>query len=130
MEELILIVFQIGLEILWQVIIEVLAEFGLASVKVAFDRPNRNLPVAVVGLLLLGAGVGGLSLLVWPGRLVGSGPIPGLSLVVAPLCTGVALRAWGAFRRANGHVTTHLATFPGGAAFALGTALVRFVWAA
>ena len=116
-------------DLLWQVVLEVLAEFGfLAAFKVAFDRPSRSLPVAVLGLFLLGAAVGGLSLLAWPGRLVKPGPIPGLSLAI--VSSAAAMQAWGTYRRAKGHVTTHLATFPGGAAFAFGTALVRFLWAA
>jgi hypothetical protein len=129
MEELLLVAGQLLLDLLGQIVLEVLWDLGLASFKVAFQRPSRSLPLAVAGLFFLGGGIGGISLLIWPGRILGPGPLPGLSLILGPLCAGLAMQAWGRYRRNAGHVTTGLATFPGGAAFALGTALVRFVWA-
>ena len=129
MEEILVFLFQLLLEVFGQLILEVLAEFGLEAIKAAFERPNRGLPLAVLGLFVLGAGFGGLSLLAWPARFWKPGPIPGLSLILGPLCAGAAMHAWGTHRRASGHVTTNLATFAGGAAFAFGMTLVRFVWA-
>jgi hypothetical protein len=86
--------------------------------------------VVAPGLFLLGAVVGGLSLFLWPTAFWKPGPIPGLSLILGPLGTGATMHVWGKSRRAGGHVTTNLATFAGGAAFAFGSALVRLLWAA
>jgi hypothetical protein len=129
LEELLLFVLQLILELFGQFILEVLAEFGLASIKAALERPNRSLPLAALGLFVLGAGFGGMSLLVQPTRIWSPGPVPGLSLVLGPLGAGAAMQGWGVYRRAHGHATTNLATFAGGAAFAFGMTLVRFLWA-
>jgi len=123
------ILIQLILDIFGQVILEVLAEFGLAALKATLERQNRSLPLAALGLFLLGAGLGGLSLFVWPQRVIKPGPVPGLGLLISPLCVGGVMHAWGTYRRVLGHITTNLATFAGGAAFALGSALVRFLWA-
>lgn len=116
-------------ELFGQILIEVLWEFGAAVYKAGRPRGRRSMGVAVVGYAVTGAAIGALSLLVWPDRLLRPGPVPGLSLIISPVCVGVALHAWGWVRRRGGHATTNLATFRGGAAFAAGTALVRFVWA-
>jgi hypothetical protein len=129
LDEILLLLLQVLLELVGDVILEVLAEFGLAAIKAALERPNRSLPLAAIGLFVLGAGLGGLSLLLWPARLWKPGPVRGLSLIVGPLCAGGAMQAWGNYRRISGHVTTSLATFAGGAAFAFGMTLVRFIWA-
>jgi hypothetical protein len=47
------------------------------------------------------------------------------SLLVVPILVGGSLHWFGAWRRRHGHSTTRLATFYGGASFALGSAVVR-----
>jgi hypothetical protein len=125
-----LIEFIVGLvvELLLEVLGEAVLEVGLAGLKEALGRENRSPQFAAVGYFILGASLGGVSLLLCPGRLLWQPPVPGLSLFAAPLAGGGAMLAWGRFRRRRGHDTTNLASFPGGAAFALGYALVRFVW--
>jgi hypothetical protein len=108
-------------ELFGQILIEVLWEFGAAVYRAGRPRGNRSVGVAVVGYAVAGAGLGALSLLVWPDRLLRPGSVPGLSLIISPVCAGAALHAWGWLRRRGGHATTNLATFPGGAAFAAGT---------
>jgi hypothetical protein len=112
---------QVGLEALW--------ELGSAAYKAAYRRPARSVPLAAAGYFVVGAALGGVSLLIWPTRLLEPRPIPGSSLLLSPLGAGLVMQAWGERRRARGVVTTRLATFPGGAAFAFGTALVRLLWA-
>ena len=129
MEELLLFLLQLGGDLLIQVVLEILWEVVAAAYKATFGRPDRGVVWASVGYFVVGASLGTLSLLLWPTRLLRPGPLPGLSLIISPLCVGLAMEAWGTYRRAGGRVTTSLATFPAGAAFALGTALVRFVWA-
>ena len=129
MEELLFLLLQVLIDLLGQVVLEILWELGSATYKAMYERPNRNIVVASLGYLLVGVALGAASLFVWPARVFEPGPIPGLSLILSPLGAGLAMHAWGEYRRSRGHVTTSLATFPGGAAFALGTALVRFLWA-
>ncbi len=117
------------LQLLLEVFGEALLELGLTGLKEALGRQNRHPYLAAVGYFTLGAAVGALSLWFWPQRLLRSGPVPGLSLLLSPLAGGAAMEAWGRFRRQRGHDTTNLATFVGGAAFALGCAIVRFNWA-
>ena len=123
------LLLELLVELFGQIVVEVLWEFGAAAYKAARPRGNRSVAVAVVGYAVVGAVVGALSLLAWPDRLFRPGPVPGLSLILGPVCVGAVMHGWGLLRRRRGHETTNLATFPGGAAFALGTALVRFIWA-
>ena len=117
------------LQLLLEVFGEALLELGLTGLKEAFGRQNRNPYLAASGYFILGAVLGALSLWLWPQRVLRSGPIPGLSLLLSPLAGGAAMEAWGRFRRSRGHDTTNLATFVGGAAFTLGCAIIRFNWA-
>lgn len=117
------------LQLLFEVFGEIILELGLSGLKEAFGRENRSPILATLGYLLLGAIVGGLSILLWPMRIIGSSTIPGISLVAGPLAGGAAMEAWGRWRRKRGHDTTNLATFYGGGAFALAFAIVRLVWA-
>jgi hypothetical protein len=123
--ELLLFLFQLVIEVVGEAVLEL----GLAGIKEALGRENRSPVLAAVGYLTLGAIVGAASILLLPQRLVAAGPIPGMSLLLAPAVAGAAMEAWGRFRRRRAHVTTNLATFLGGAAFALGVALVRFLCA-
>lgn len=129
MEELGVFLLQFVFEFLGQWLLEVLWELGSSSYKATHGRPNHHPLIAAIGYFLVGAALGAASLLIWADRFFEPGAIPGLSLLLSPLGAGVAMHAWGAYRRTRGHVTTNLATFLGGAAFALGTALVRFLWA-
>ena len=53
--------------------------------------------------------------------------IPGISLVIAQLVAGVCMHFLGEWRRRQDCKPTALATFTGGATFAFGMALVRFL---
>jgi hypothetical protein len=83
--------------------------------------------LAALAYFVVGAAVGLLSAVAWPDRLLPAPRTPGFSLVAGPLLSGYAMHTWGVFRREGGHSTSSLATFWGGAAFALGAALGRFV---
>jgi hypothetical protein len=128
--ELFLWLLQLVIEVLFYGGLEILAEIGLSSSrKEAPSRPGDGWFFVVVGLFVIGAIVGLLSLLVWPDRVVSRGPVPGLSLVVAPAAVGGVMHFWGRYRASRGHVITTLATFAGGASVGLGTAVVRFLGA-
>jgi hypothetical protein len=121
------LLFEFIVEVLFEILGEALLELGFGAFK-AYDRANRNPLLASVGYLLLGGALGAGATWLLPYRIVQPGPFPRLSLVLAPLVSGLAMHVFGKYRRANGHVTTNLATFFGGAAFALGASLVRFAW--
>jgi hypothetical protein len=83
---------------------------------------------AGLGALLLGAVAGAITRVVWPGRIVAPGPLPSLSLLLSPVITGLAMDRYGEWRETRGGSRSFLATFWGGALFAFGMALVRFLW--
>jgi hypothetical protein len=122
------VLLELLFEVFVEIVVEVLLELGFTSVKEALGRENRHPVLSTIGYLILGSALGGLSLLYWPERILGTGPVSGLSLVFGPALSGATMHVWGELRRAGGHQTTNLATFYGGFAFALGVALVRFLW--
>ena len=71
-----------------------------------------------------GAVAGVISVFLFTARLTRQSPVPGMSLLLAPLATGLAMQMigelWPDARRRSA-----LFTFTGGATFALGMALVR-----
>jgi hypothetical protein len=115
-------------EIVWFVLEVVLEVVGDALWDIgSLDPSTRDALFATFLCFATGAAVGLGSGLVLPDRLLPKPRTAGLSLVASPLLSGVAMHAWGTLRRERGHALSPLATFHGGAAFALGAALGRFV---
>jgi len=114
-------------ELLFEVVIPILAEIASAALARSKRQPPAIFPA--LPILLWGAGSGAVFCLLWPRRLLQTPPlIPGISLLLAPLLAGKAMRALGERLRARGIAPSVLATFSGGALFAFGMALVRFLW--
>jgi hypothetical protein len=112
-----------------QIIGEVLLELGITSVGESMQRRSRAHPaLAGIGALLMGAVAGVLTSLIWPARLFRPGPVPGSSLLLSPLVSGIAMNWYGEWREGRGWGRSYIATFWGGALFAFGMAAVRFVW--
>jgi hypothetical protein len=128
-EELVWFILQIVIEVLGEGIFAVFGELFSGIYQEAFNRRNQKPILARIGLCLAGCAVGGVTLLVWPNRALRNTERTGLSLVLSPLCVGWLLERWGRWRTDRGHSISNLATFGGGAAFAFGMALVRFMWA-
>jgi hypothetical protein len=83
--------------------------------------------LGAVACFVAGGLLGSVSAFAFPGRLLPAPPRAGPSLVVmAPLAGGFAMHGWGSWRRGRGLATSPLATFLGGAGFALGFAFARF----
>lgn len=122
--ELLGFVFEILGEFVIQLVFELAAEAlaGLIS-----NRKERHPAVSAVGLVFGGAAAGFLSAWVFPHRLIVTRVvIPGASLLLGPLATGIAMHWLGKrLRRLERHPTS-LATFWGGALFAFSMALVRW----
>ena len=114
-------------EFLLQVVGEVLVELGLHSLAEPFRRPP-NPWLAALGYLLIGAVLGGLSLLVFPSNLVPP-PWRAVNLVVTPLAVGGLMALMGAWRVRQGPSAWRIDRFAYGYLFALALALVRFFFA-
>lgn len=82
---------------------------------------------SAIGLALAGGAAGGLSTVLFPQRLIATHvALPGLSLLLAPLAAGYAMRLLGERLRDFGRSPSSLATFRGGALFAFSMALIRW----
>ena len=78
--------------------------------------------------LCLGATAGSASTFLLPHRLFPvQPPFPGISLLLAPLGTGLLMQAYGSWRHRRGRETSWLATFWGGALLGFAIALARWV---
>jgi len=115
-------------EVLLQGLFELIAELGFQSLGEPFKRRGPVNPLlAAIGYLLYGAIAGGLSLLL-PKMFV----VPNMwrlaNLIVTPLICGYAMAALGRFRTRRGSEALRLDTFSYGYLFALGMAVVRYVW--
>lgn len=128
MEHLLEALLAVLLEVIGDALLEVL--FGLVAEALSgvIKRLEDATPVVVtLGLAGAGAGAGLLSAWLVPHRLiVGRVVIPGLSVLVAPLLTGVVMDLLGKQIRRAGHWPSSVATFRGGVVFAFSMALVRW----
>ena len=121
------------LEIVWlllEIVLEGVGELifgGCSELFDSLDASTQSALLAALAYFIVGAAVGLFSGIALPDRLLPRPRTAGFSLIGGPLVSGCAMHAWGSFRREGGHDTSSLATFWGGAAFALGAALGRFV---
>lgn len=115
-------------EFVIQFVLEVLVEMGAHGLK----RGREPLPpaVAMILYLLLGAGLGWASFLLFPQHLIAHPDARIINLVVTPVAVGLALGAIGAWRARRGSELVRLDKFAYGYAFALAFALVRFAMGA
>jgi hypothetical protein len=123
------LLLQLLLEILGQILFEIVVGLGWESLKHSLRGERKATPVlAGVGHLLMGLIAGVVSLMVFGRRLTPTSVFPGLSLVAAPIGTGLAMHGLGEFWNQRGRDRPVLFTFRAGAIFAFGMALVRFVY--
>lgn len=125
MEIIFEVIFSFVGELLVQVVLEVLAELGLHSMRETWRRPP-NPWMAAIGYALFGTIAGGLSLLVLPNLLVHSHNLQLLNVALTPVAAGLAMMAMGAWRRRRDEEIIRLDKFAYGYLFALAMALVRF----
>jgi hypothetical protein len=126
METLFEIFVEFFLEVFLEVVIEFALVFGGESLAATVRKRREVDPLlARFGYLLIGLSLGAISGFVFPNRLFRSVLPALLTLVVNPLLAGWSASYYGKIRRAMGHPTTHLATFFGGAALALGVSVAR-----
>jgi hypothetical protein len=121
------ILIELVFEFLISILFEILAEIGLYSiVEATAKRIDRNPVLALIGYALLGAAVGGISLIFFPESVIRSSSYHGIGLVTIPLMAGLVMMGVGALRRRKGDSVIQLDSFIFGFVFAFGTVLVRF----
>jgi hypothetical protein len=117
------------LEVLGQIVFELLTTLGWESLKSATHREKDASPaLAAIGQFLMGCTAGGVSLLLLRRPVFAWTMFRGVSLVVSLLATGLAMHSLGELWRERGRDRPPLFTFKGGAMFAAGMALVRFMF--
>ena len=106
----------------------ILFELAAEALSGLIKYENQARPaVSAAGLAFAGVAAGLLSAWVFPHRLIATRVVlPGISLLLAPLATGLAMHLLGKRLRLIGRYASDLATFRGGALFAFSMALIRW----
>jgi hypothetical protein len=122
------LLLQLILEIAGQALFELLTAFGWESLRNSTRRERDSTPVlAVIGHLLAGLAAGVVSVLIVPRRLALPSPLPGVSLVLSPIGTGLVMQWIGELSHKPRSDRPALFSFQAGAIFAFGMSLIRFV---
>lgn len=129
MEVIFELIFQLIAEVFLQIFAELLLELGMRSLAEAIGpKGKRNPFLAFIGYGLFGLIAGGLSLIVFPHSFVRSSRFYGISLVIAPIFTGLTMSGIGYLRKKQGETVLRIDTFFYGSIFAFGMALIRLVY--
>ena len=130
MEALFELLFEIFGEVLLQVVFEALAEVGIHLARGKVEHPeSRSKWRLILGYPMLGAMVGGLSLLVFSQSLAHGHNGRLATLLLAPLLAAATTVALGQWRARRGQVPVDIDRMAYAYLFALGLAAVRYVWA-
>ena len=115
-------------EIVGEFLIEMLFGLAIEALSAVINRLKQTSPAAsAIGLAFVGAAAGLLSAWLFPHRLIMTRVVlPGVSLLVAPLVTGLAMGFVGKRLRHFGGYPSNIATFRGGVLFAFSMALIRW----
>lgn len=123
------LILQFVFEFLLQIAGELLIELGLRSLGEPFvNREERNPILAAIGYCLIGAILGGLSLIWFPNSFVRSERFHGINLIITPVLAGLVMGAIGRFREQHGKAVIRLDSFVYGFLFAFAMALIRFLY--
>jgi hypothetical protein len=110
-----------------QLVGELLLQGGWEAFAEPFRARKRAHPVlAAFGLIAVGGLLGLLTSFVLPNRILELYGIRGASILISPIVTGSLMQRYGVWCDEHGRARSHLATFWGGALFALSMAAVRF----
>jgi hypothetical protein len=118
------------LEALWlclEVVFQALFSDEMENVFDFLDWVPGDRFLVCVAAIAVGFTLGAASSLLLPHRLLPPPETRGLSLVLSPIGSGLAMSLCGAHRQGQGRAPSFLASFWGGASFAFGCALGRFV---
>lgn len=128
-EGLLEVLIEIVVEIFVQVIGELLVELGVRGFGKLTSGRKSNPVVAAIGYVLLGLGLGALSVWLWPQALMAD-DLRVINLIVSPLLAGGMMALVGLIVRRRGKNTIRLESFFYGWLFAFSMSLVRFLVAA
>ena len=117
------------LEIVLSLVGELFCDLGwVATSHVLRTKRRRQTVIGMFGWFLLGLGLGALSVWIHPAPFVRRAKLRLAILLGAPVAAGLMMHAYGRVKRRRGKPPSSLATFTGGAIFALGLHLVRYCW--
>lgn len=132
MEDLLLAILEPLFELLTEFLLEL--AFGLflsflwRKVRALRWKSRRvSLWLILPFLAIVGALFGWISILIIPSPIFDPGRYHGLSLIVSPLLTGIAMAFVGSNLRRRKEMPASLESFWGGFSFALGFSLIRFL---
>ena len=111
-------------ECLLSLVCEVFVEVGVHTFREPFHRPGS----AAIGYALIGAFVGGISVLILPALLIGDPAARRANLLVSPIVAGFLMMGIGAYRSRPGESLIRFDTFGNGAIFSLALASVRLMF--
>ena len=113
-------------EFILQTVGEILFEVGFYSIlETRKNRKERSSAAATTGYMIVGATLGGLSLLVFPESLIPA-HLRILNLIFTPILAGIAMAILGWLRQKRGQELIRLDKFMYGFIFAFSMALVRY----
>ena len=124
-ELLLELLFQFFGEFLLQLLLEVIAEVGLRPLAAPFSRQAAPW-LKSIGYLLLGLGVGGLSLWPAPRHFIQTPWLRMANVFLTPLAVGGCMALLGAWRSHRAQTLLGIDRFACGFLFAIGVAAVRY----
>jgi hypothetical protein len=117
-------------EFLFELFVEAIVDLIVRSVRSLFANVSEINPVvAAVLYFSLGVAIGGGSLFLLPHPVFHPSKFRGISLLVSPFLTGMAMSLIGSMLRRKGREPVRIESFGYGFAFALGMAIIRLVFA-
>jgi hypothetical protein len=117
------------LEVFFQVVVEAIVALVVRSVRNVLEESNAINPfLAAVGYFVLGIAFGIASLRVYPHPLFHPSKLHGISLVISPVITGFVMSQVGTVLRRKGKQAVRIESFGYGFTFALGLAIIRFIY--
>lgn len=117
------------LEVFFQVVVEATVAQVVRFVRNGLWESNAINPLlAAVGYFLLGIAFGIVSLRVYPHPLFHPSKFHGISLLISPVITGFVMSLVGAVLRRKGKQAVRIESFGYGFTFALGLAIIRFIY--
>jgi hypothetical protein len=118
------------MEVLFEVALESIVALIARSARTVLAESNPIRPIlAGAGYALFGAAVGAASVGIHPHPLFHPSRFHGVSLLVSPVVTGLVMSQVGSVLRRNGKRTVRIESFGYGFLFALGWAIIRFIFA-
>ena len=125
--ELLFLFAEVIFEALFEFALEAAFDLILRAIAEVFEISELTNPLlACVGYVLLGGATGSLSLLLYPHPLFHPSRVHGISLLVSPILTGLAMWQVGSLLRTKNKKVIRIESFWYGFTFAAGMALARF----